>query len=302
MDLTRRALLAVGPSLLAARLPAQPPAKSRLILLGTKGGPTPSRSRAPAAYLLIVAGKPYVIDTPDGVARQLVLAGADLTTLGDIFITHHHSDHNAGLGSLLSLAWGAGLKSPVNVHGPAPLKRLLRGHFEAASYDIEARVSEEGRPPLPSLVAAHEYAGGETIVRRPDLKVTCVAADHYTVPDLAFRFDAADRSFVFSGDTTVSDRLIALARGADILVHEVMLLSAIDRLTDGNAPTLRDHLLKSHTTSEQLGKIAADAGVKTLVLSHLVPAFADITDEMWSAGVRKYFDGQIIVGRDLMEI
>jgi ribonuclease BN (tRNA processing enzyme) len=132
--------------------------------------------------------------------------------------------------------------------------------------------------------------------------VTAALANHNSVPNYAFRFDTPDRSFVFSGDTARSERLIALARGADVLVHEALYLPAVPRMKDGNAPALREHLLKGHTATEDVGRIAAAAGVKTVVLAHLVPAFPDITDAMWADGVRKHFDGEIIIGRDLMEI
>src|SRR6478672_6100429 len=117
---TRRMLLGAGASALLAPslVGAQPRRRSRLILLGTKGGPTPSRFRAPASNLLIVDGAPFVIDCPDGVSERLVRAGVALDALTDIFITHHHSDHVAGLGALLNLAWGSGLRTPVTVYGP----------------------------------------------------------------------------------------------------------------------------------------------------------------------------------------
>ena len=69
-----------------------------------------------------------------------------------------------------------------------------------------------------------------------------------------------------------------------------------------NAPDLVDHIARSHTATEDVGRVAAEAGVKTLVLSHLVPADPTITDAMWLAGVRRHFAGQAIVGRDLMEL
>jgi ribonuclease BN (tRNA processing enzyme) len=114
----------------------------------------------------------------------------------------------------------------------------------------------------------------------------------------AYRFDASGRSIVFSGDTTYSPELIALAKGADVLVREVMHLGGLDRLLsrDPNWPSL------SHTT-EQCGDVAAEARVKKLVLSHLVPGDDPaITDAMWIEGVRKNFSGEIVVGRDLMMI
>jgi ribonuclease BN (tRNA processing enzyme) len=304
LSLTRRDLLvaAAASALPSPSFAASPAAASRLILLGTKGGPTPSKFRAPAAAVLIAGGKPYLIDCPDGTARQLALAGVDLTNLGPVFLTHHHSDHMAGLGALLLLAWGAGLKRPVTVFGPPPVRQVIQAELAAGASDIGYRMREEGRPDLRKLVTAHELAHGGLVLPGPPVRVTCAMVNHYTVPALAYRFDMPDRSIVYSGDTAPSDRLIELARGADVLVHEAMLLSAIDRLADANATTLREHLLRSHTTTEQLGRLAAAAGVRTVVLTHLVPTFPDITDDMWAADVRKHFSGQVIVGRDLMEI
>jgi ribonuclease BN (tRNA processing enzyme) len=108
-----------------------------------------------------------------------------------------------------------------------------------------------------------------------------------------------------SGDTNYAPGLIALANGADVLVHEILYLPNLDKLVAQvpNAATLRKHIVDSHTAPEDVGRVAAQAQVKTLVLSHFVPgADPDITDEMWSEGARKHFKGRIIVGKDLMEI
>lgn len=275
----------------------------RVILLGTKGGPTPSPQRAPASVLLVVEGRPYLLDTPNGVAGQLAKAAIPLPTLAQIFITHNHSDHVIDAGTLMVLAWGAGLRSPVTFHGPPPLEDIVRHGLAASRYDIEARMREEGRPALAPLVHVRETSRGGLVYQDSRVRVTATLVDHYTVkPAFAYRFDTADRSIVISGDTTYSPNLVALARGADLLIHEAMYLPAIDQLAGENAPTLREHLIRSHSTTEQVGLVAAQAGVKKLVLSHLVPAFPSITDAMWLEGVRKHFHGEAIVGRDLQEV
>jgi ribonuclease BN (tRNA processing enzyme) len=302
--LSRRGLMgacaaaALSPSLGAAAVDR----RTRLILLGTKGGPTPSKSRAPACAVLTVDGTPYLIDCPDGTARQLALAGIDPSRVRTIFLTHLHSDHMAGLGALLLLAWGAGLKEPLTEYGPPPTRAVLEAELAAGAPDILYRMREEGRPDLRKLVHARELVGPGAVLSGPPLRVTCAKVSHHTVPALAYRFDGPGRSIVYSGDTAPSGALVRLARGADVLVHEAMLESAIDRIADRNATTLREHLLKSHTTTEQLGRVAAEAGVGTVVLTHLVPAFPDLIDAMWEAGVRHHFKGRVIVGRDLMEI
>ena len=126
------------------------------------------------------------------------------------------------------------------------------------------------------------------------------------IPAFAYRFDATDRSIVVSGDTTPTERLVTLARDADVLVHEALYDAAsVDRLVASvpNASDLRRSILSHHTTAEDAGRVAAEAGVGTLVLSHLIPAEDPaITDEMWSDAARKHFGGRIVVARDLMEL
>ncbi len=292
-----------GGALAAGASAASRATGTRVVLLGTKGGPTPSAYRAAPATLVVAGGRPYLVDCGEGTAGQLAKAGVDLRSLGRVLVTHNHSDHVIGLGPLLVLAWASGLTTPVAVHGPPPVAEIVRRSVSAMAYDIEARIREEGAPPLDPLIHVDEIDRPGPVFRDGDVVVTCAVVDHYTVkPALAYRFDTPGRSVVISGDTTYSENLIALARGADLLIHEAMYVEAIDGLAASGGPTLRDHLLKSHTTTEQLGRIAAAAGVKKLVLSHLVPAFPSITDEMWLRGVRRHFAGETVVGRDLMEV
>jgi len=110
---------------------------------------------------------------------------------------------------------------------------------------------------------------------------------------------------VFSGDTRPTEALIALARGADVLVHEVMYEPALAKLiaSEPNAAHLREHLLASHTTTAQVGRIATEAGVKTLVLTHFVPGGdPSLTEDVWRDAVAPHFKGQLVVGRDLLEL
>jgi ribonuclease BN (tRNA processing enzyme) len=280
--------------------------RTRLILLGTAGGPTPKRLRSAPAQVILVGEAAYVVDCGDGVARQLVLAGVGPRQLRAIFITHQHSDHNADYGNLALLAWASGLSTTVDAYGPPPLTKMTRLFAEMNRYDIETRIRDEGRPPFVRLISPHEITAGGTVIRNGDVKVTAALVDHPPVrPAFAYRFDTTDRSIVISGDTAPSDSLVALARGADVLVHEVMYLPRLEPLMadDPHAARLREHLLASHTPSSEVGRIAAAAGVKTLVLSHFVPGDdPTITDAMWTEGVRAHFKGEVVVGRDLMSL
>jgi ribonuclease BN (tRNA processing enzyme) len=304
MMLTRRGFVAGSAAVgLATSVPiAAQTSSSRVVLLGTKGGPTPSSSRAPASVAIVVDSALYLVDCPNGVSGQLAKAGIRLNQLSQVFVTHDHSDHVLDAGSLVVLAWGSGLRSSVTLHGPPPLRRIVDRSLEASDYDIAARMREEGRPPLRPLIHVQEVSRSGEVYRDAHVRVTCAMVDHFTVkPAFASRFDIPDRSIVISGDTTYSEHLIQLARGADLLIHEAMYLPGVDQLAAGNL-SLKEHLLRSHSTTEQVGLVAARAGVGKLVLSHLVPAFPSITDDMWLSGVRKNFRGEAVVGRDLQEL
>ena len=288
------------------RLLAAPSSKTRLILLGTGGGPRPRPNSFPSAQVIVIGDRAYVIDCGDGVAVQFVRAGLRLTQLRHVFITHHHSDHNADYGNLLLLAWESGLTTRVDTWGPPPLAKITRLFFEMSAYDIRTRIADEARLPPAPLIHTHEFTKGGVVLRDDRVTVTCALVDHPPVkPSFAYRFDSADRSIVISGDTKPSDALVRLAKNADVLVHEAMYVPAVERLA-ARVPmsaTLKQSILSHHTSVEDAGRIATAAGVKTLVLSHFVPADdPSVTAEMWEAAARSTFDGTVIVGKDLMEI
>jgi ribonuclease BN (tRNA processing enzyme) len=280
--------------------------RMRLILLGTGGGPRPRKVSSAAAQVIICGGTAYVIDCGDGVARQLVMADVPLSSVRHIFLTHHHSDHNADYGNLILLAWTAGLRSRIDTWGPPPLRRMTRLFFQMNRYDIDVRIANEGRVPLSPLVHVHESRTGGEVMHDDLVKVTSVLVDHPpVVPAFAYRFDGPGRSIVISGDTAPSMNLVKLASGADVLVHSVMYPAGIDRLVARvpNADRLKASILTHQTSAELAGRIARDAGVKILVLSHFVPPDdPQITDRMWADAAGIHFRGTVIVGKDLLEI
>lgn len=279
---------------------------TRLIMLGTGGGPRPKKNASAPAQVIVINGQAYVIDCGDGVARQLISAGIQPASLRHVFITHHHSDHNADYGSLLLLSWAAGLKSRVDTWGPPPLAQMTKLSLEMNAFDITTRIADEGRVPLAPLIHPHEITAGGVVMQDEHVKVTAALVDHPPIEKaFAYRFDTADRSIVISGDTAMSKNLIALAQGADVLVHETLWVPAVDKLVASvpNATTLKAHIIASHTSAEDCGRIAATAGVKTLVLSHFVPGDdLSITDQTWIDAAKKHFKGRVVLAKDLMEI
>jgi ribonuclease BN (tRNA processing enzyme) len=304
----RREFLTGAFALAAARLrpAAAEPARTRLILLGTGGGPRPRKASAASAQVIVANDVAYVIDCGDGVARQLAYAGVAFSSLRHVFITHQHSDHTADYGNLILLAWTAGLRTRVDAWGPPPLARMTKLFFQMNEADIKTRISNEGRIAIEPLVHVHEIRAAGVVMADDNVRVTAALVDHPpVVPAFGFRFDARDRSIVISGDTAPSDNLVALARGADVLVHSAMYPPAIDRLVGrvANATTLKQSILAHQTSAEDAGRIAEAAGVRTLVLSHLVPPDdPEVSEAMWVEAAHLHFSGKVILGRDLLEV
>ncbi|NRQ18497.1 MBL fold metallo-hydrolase [Ensifer sesbaniae] len=275
---------------------------SRLVLLGSKGGPAIRPGGPwPTSSLLEIGGRRIVIDCGLGVTRGLTSADVPLKALDLIVITHLHSDHVLELGPLIHTAWTAGLAAPVRVFGPVGTRAYWHGFLQAMAFDIDIRIVDEGRPDLRALVEVIEYSEGK-IFSENGLTLSALRVDHPPVTDcFALRFDHAEGSVVFSSDTAYFPPLADFARGADILVHEAMLAEGVDRLVarTGNGARLKEHLLASHTFAEQAAAVAMVAGVGRLVLHHLIPADdPEITENQWIAAARKNWAGALTIAAD----
>jgi ribonuclease BN (tRNA processing enzyme) len=289
---------------------------TRLILLGTQGGPVSRGNRAQSANLLIVRGTPYLIDAGNGVARQLALVHVQPGQIHQIFITHNHDDHNADWGTLMGLGWSTGNTASTTVYGPVGTSSMLTGFLQYFAPNVAARYAEGvSAPPPPQIMHAQEIHGG-LVYEDANIRVTAVENCHYHFPkgspgegqqSFALRFQTPDRVIVFSGDTgSCGDTLVNFAKGADLLVHEVINLPEIERLLPAGAPAAwraaaMNHMRTEHSTPEEVGRVASAAGVKQVVLSHVVPGLATDSDALYTDGVRKLYSGPVTLGRDLQE-
>lgn len=271
--------------------------------MGSAGGPTPKIDRAAPAHALEVGGRLYIIDAGNGVARQIRRAGLDLADIAFVGITHHHSDHNADLGTLLHLAWCDSLTTPVEVRAPNPLNRMMNAFFEFADTDITTRMIDEGRPPLRELIRDREIVGDGVVFQDEFVTIRVVRVEHPPIEAYAYRLDTKERSFVISGDTTPSTALIDLAQGADVLVHEAIHIPSITAtLARSNGSRLQQHLVNSHTSVDDIGRVAQEAGVKTLVVSHLVPSEGGVSEEEWIGPAQQTFDGTVLLAQDFISL
>ncbi|MEO1025945.1 MAG: MBL fold metallo-hydrolase [Pseudomonadota bacterium] len=279
-----------------------------VVLLGTKGGPAiRTGSSMPTSNLYHLNGQDIVVDCGLGVTKGLVDQGMQLKDLSLIFITHLHSDHFLELGPLIHTAWTAGLKTSVEVYGPPGLEDYWQGFLASMKCDIDLRVEDEGRPDLTQLVTIHSITPGE-FYAQDGLSVSAIRTVHPPLVDcFALSFRTSDTHVVCSGDTAPFDEMSDFARGADLLVHEAMLEAALPALMEriGNgSDKLYKHWLRSHSFAHDAARIAVNAGVKRLALSHLIPADDPaFSEEDWVASVAERSDRMDVhVGQDGLRI
>src|SRR5574337_344453 len=294
---------------------------TRLITLGTRGGPIPSKNRAQSSNLLIVNGSYYLIDAGDGALRRLTQAGGDYKQLGKIFITHGHDDHTAGLGTILSAEWDFQRHTPIDVYGPPGTTALVQGAIQYFTGNAEIRWAEGRRTPLGDVFVGHDVEPG-MVYQDANVRVTAVENSHFHIPkgspfygrykSYAYRFETPGRVIVFTGDTGPSEAVTQLAQGADVLVSEVgspedvkntlIKNGAWQSMTEEQQTSLMRHIREEHLTPQEVGKMAARARVKTVVLTHLLPTVDENDDyQRFVPVVQTYFSGRVLVAKDLME-
>ncbi|MDH3444375.1 MAG: MBL fold metallo-hydrolase [Deltaproteobacteria bacterium] len=293
---------------------------SSLRTLGTAAGPSLRPDRTQSSNLLTVNGMHYVVDAGDGVARRLAQAGIDVREIGTIFITHHHDDHTAGLGTLLSLAWDRQRTKPINVYGPPRTEELVKAAVQYFSISAEIRIADGGRSvPIAQVFFGHDVDTG-LIYEDANIKVTAAENSHFAFhkgpaagkhKSYSYRFESPDRVIVFTGDTGPSKAVSELAEGADLLITETS--SCEDRkqamVNDGRwqamTPAEQEGIMRQatqgHMNLDVIGKMAARAKVKTVVLSHLTQRFGSDDYQPWAEEVKKHFSSQVLVAEDLME-
>lgn len=303
--------------------------QARVVFLGTAGGPIVAEHTHGIATAFVLGEDVYLIDAGLGVVNQYVDAGLRLDRLRAVLLTHMHGDHVADLFNLFM--FGAkkvdelrpGIADPVTVIGPGPTAASQNG------------VEPHGQGPFPGVAGLfeHNYAAQAAtlaswarampllhelvdLYELPDYDVRDVDVEPFTVLEngavtiravvvphmptsYAYRIDSVGGSVVFSGDTGPSAALAGLARGADVLVHEILDIDAM--IAEGFPEQLRDPFTRFHTDISDVGRIATAAGVPTLVLNHFIAPRAT-PPQRWIERIGKDYDGQVILAEDLMSL
>lgn len=280
------------------------------------GSPMPDPERSGPCVTVIAGERVMVVDAGSGAPRRLAPAGIPIGKVSDVFLTHFHSDHIDGLGELMLQRWANGAATvPLPVHGPPGVEQVVAGFNQAYTHDFGYRVAHHGEQVIPRGGAggvARPFAlpaegEGVVVLEANGLKVTAFAVPHPPiVPAVGYRFDFKGRSVVISGDTAKSATVQKYAQGADVLLHEALNPALVGILTRGaeaagaaNIAQITRDILDYHTTPVEAAQIAQAAGVRHLVLYHIVPPLPmRAMERLFVQGVDDAFAGDVTVARD----
>ncbi len=293
-------MVACAGLLVALPAAAQPPAggfgsradaPSEFVVLGTASGPNSEATRAQPANALVAGGQVWLVDAGDGAVAQLAKAGLRLGGVRGVFLSHLHFDHTGGMFAVLGLRMQLEQRGQLRVFGPPGTRALVDGLLAASAPAMRAGYGIPGQAWTADIDVV-ELGDGDSVTT-DGFTVTVRENSHFSLPDgatgeaegvsLSYRFDLADRSIVYTGDTGPSEALVELARGADLLVSEMIDVDAVLAAmrpagARGAAPAASGpptgfawHMQAHHMTPVQVGELAGQAGVRRLVVTHYAP-------------------------------
>lgn len=275
-------------------------AQTRVVMLGT-GNPIPDPRRAGPGIAVIHKGRAYLFDIGAGVVKNAATARYkyDIPSLyplriSAVFLTHMHSDHTADFPVLVSTLWWRRTEL-LRLFGPVGSAEMVAGMYAMMAPDVTMR-SASAQPVDNGGnlgIDVSEIAEG-VVFEAEDIRVEAFEVSHGDIkPAYGYRVTTHDMTIVISGDTAASDRLAEMARGTDLLFHEVISDSGLARTGEA----WQEYHKKAHTPASALGRLASEAKPGLLVLYHGL--FYGVPEETVVDEVRSTYDGDVILANDL---
>lgn len=263
-------------------------------LLGT-GTPQPVMERFGPSILVQAGPETLLFDAGRGCLQRLRQLDVSYDKIDVLFLTHLHSDHVVGLPDLWLTGWlVSGRSTPLAVFGPAGTSQLIGYLQKAFAFDIKIRVGDDKKFEQGSHLAAREIEQGP-VYERNGVRVIAFKVDHHLdIPAFGYRIEYRGRSVVLSGDTRYSENLISFAKGADLLVHEVVIAPDTVSKTDPKYP-----VFAHHTTIEQAARVFDAVRPKLAAYSHIVKPFGRNEEELLKR-TKAIYPGPVMIGEDLM--
>lgn len=294
------------------------PFDTNFITLGTAGGPVPKLHRAAPAHAITYGDRVILIDCGEGAMQQLMRVGIDFRRIDKVILSHHHFDHIGSLFTCLGINMMLQRKQPITIYGPPGTRQIVEGLAMACDVPqaIGFGVVGQSLPHPRNFVQVEEIAPGDTF-EIDNIRVSCCENTHYRAEtelgtkgpiSLSLRFDAPDRSIVYTGDTGPCRMVENLAKGAQLLVGEMMLAEQIiaqlqkknPHMTSERIAMMGQHLHSHHLSPEQLGDLAARAGVAHVVAVHIpLDSITPETAPDFTARISRVFSGQVSIANDL---
>ena len=268
-----------------------------VVLLGT-GNPTPNPQRAGAATLVRTSAGAFLVDCGRAVTMRLAAAGiATPASLKAVLITHRHSDHTIGFSDVIASHWlSAPQGESLQIYGPEGTASFVERTLAALADDTSYRLAHDDQLTWEPAVKTTEVGNGDELVV-DGVRIVVATVDHGTArPAVGYRFEDGDAVVAIAGDTTPTPGLDRLVKGAHIYVQTVLRRPLIEQ-----KPALHP-ILTLHSSTEDAGRTAAKGEVRTLVFTHILPPPAPGTEREWIDDARQHFDGEVLMGQDLLEV
>jgi ribonuclease Z len=285
-----------------------------VITTGT-GAPLPDPKRVGPQTVVIAGDQFLVFDTGPGSTRQLALTGLNISSVRALFLTHFHSDHISDLGEFMLQHWTmSGASEPLNIYGPPGVDEVVSGFLTAYRLDRSYRVGHHGAdvmPPSGFGGAAHTFDLGTDLMSSAvvyesgDVQVIAFNVDHPpVVPAVGFRVNYKGRSVIITGDTIYSDSLIHHARGADVMVSDALnhkmsqWVAEAGQGLDNNLSSVAEDIQESHIRPEEAARVAREAGVPVLIITHVLPPVPDVLINPFLRDARAVYSGELWMAND----